>query len=195
LGCLRMGRAGGFWEDRIFTMLGIVGPLIAYICIGLSIHLSPYFSWHTNALSDLGHAQRSTVAPIFNSGLLISGFLTALYSAKSLIKHARYTSISLMFSALMLQAVAAFDEIYGQIHSIVSVLFFISAGISCIIYSIERKLISAALAFVAGLLAWILWWAGVYSAGVAVPEIISALAVTSCLIYSALKIMQATQKD
>lgn len=190
-----MGGASGFWKDRIFTMLGIVGPLIAYMCIGLSIHLSPSFSWHTNALSDLGHAQRSPVAPIFNAGLLVSGFLTALYSAKSLIKHAKYTSIPLMFSALMLQAVAAFDEIYGRIHFIVSVLFFVSAGVSCITYSIEVKSISAALAFIVGLLAWVLWWAGVYSAGMAVPEIISALAVTSCLIHSALKIMRASSRD
>lgn len=181
--------------DKFFPILGVVGPLIAYICIGLSICLSPSFSWHVNALSDLGHAWNSGVAPIFNLGLLLSGFLTALYSAKSLVNYAKYTSISLIFSALMLQAIATFDEIYGQIHFVVSVLFFVSAGISCIIYSIERKSILAALAFLVGFLAWALWWAGVYKVGVSVPEIISALAVTSCIIHSAIKIIRRQPED
>ncbi|MEM1514606.1 MAG: DUF998 domain-containing protein [Candidatus Bathyarchaeia archaeon] len=132
--------------------------MIAYICIVLSINLLQSFSWYTSALSDLGHAQNSNVAPIFNLGLLVSGFLVALYSAKSLINYAKYISISLLFSALMLQAVTTFNEIYGRIHLIVSILFFISAGATCIIYSVERRFILAALSFLAGLLAWMLWW-------------------------------------
>ncbi|MEM1586493.1 MAG: DUF998 domain-containing protein [Candidatus Bathyarchaeia archaeon] len=175
--------------DKFFPILGIVGQLIAYICIGFSIYLSPSFSWHVNALSDLGHAGKSGVALIFNTGLLLSGFLAALYSIKSLINYAKYTGVSFTFSALMLQAIATFDEIYGQIHFIVSVLFFVSVGTSCIIYSLERRSILAALAFLVGLFAWALWWAGVYREGVAVPEIISALAATSCIIHSAIKIM------
>ncbi|MEM2643863.1 MAG: DUF998 domain-containing protein [Candidatus Bathyarchaeia archaeon] len=177
------------WNDKIFALLGIIGPLIAYASIGLSIYLSPSFSWYKNALSDLGHARNSSVAPIFNLGLLVSGFLTAIYSVRSLINYARYTSISLAFSALMLQTVATFDEIYGRLHTTVSVLFFVSTGVSCIIYSVERRSMLGVGAFSVGLLAWLLYWAKVYSAGIAVPEIISAIAVTSCLIHSALKIL------
>ncbi|MEM2320573.1 MAG: DUF998 domain-containing protein [Candidatus Bathyarchaeia archaeon] len=182
-----MGRGG-----RLFIILGIAGPLVAYACIGLSILLSSSFSWRVNALSDLGHAQNSNVAPIFNLGLLLSGFLIALYSAKSLINYAKYTGISILLSALLLQAVATFDEIYGSIHFIVSLLFFVSAGISCLICSVERRSILAALAFLIGLLSWVLWWMGVYEAGVAVPEMISALAITSCIIHSAAKIMHVS---
>lgn len=174
-------------KDELFALLGIIGPLTAYLSIGLAISLSPWFSWHRNALSDLGHAQKSGVAFIFNFGLLTSGFLIAVYAVKSLSKHAKYTSVSLAFSALMLQSVAAFDEIYGKIHLAVSILFFVSAGISCIIYSIEEKTILAALAFLVGLLAWILYWAGIYEAGIAVPEIVSALAATFCVIQSAFR--------
>lgn len=170
--------------DRVFIALGIIGTLIAYICIGLSIYLSPSFSWFINALSDLGHAQKSNVAPIFNSGLLLSGFLVALYSARILLRYAKYTGISLLFSALLLQAVAAFDEVYGRIHFIVSLIFFVSAGFSCIIYSVEKRSVLAASAFLIGLLSWVLWWTGAYRAGIAVPEIISALAVSSCIIHS-----------
>jgi len=174
-------------ENKLFALLGIIGLLIAYLSIGLAIYFSSWFSWYRNALSDLGHAQKSNVALIFNFGLLSSGFLITIYAVKSLSRYAKYTSISLTFSALMLQSIAAFDEIYGEIHFAVSVLFFVSAGISCIIYSIEEKTVLAALAFLVGLLAWILYWMGIYKAGISVPEIISALAATSCIIHSALR--------
>ncbi|MBS7640386.1 MAG: DUF998 domain-containing protein [Candidatus Bathyarchaeia archaeon] len=177
--------------DKVFIILGILGTLIAYICIGLSIYLSPSFSWFINALSDLGHAQKSNVAPIFNSGLLLSGFLVALYSARVLLRYAKYTGVSLLFSSLLLQAVAAFDEIYGRIHFIVSVLFFVSAGLSCIIYSVERGSVLAASAFLIGLLSWVLWWMDAYEAGIAVPETISALAVSSCIIHSAIMALRS----
>jgi len=181
-------------EDKFFTLLGIIGPVIAYFSIGLAIYFSPWFSWYKNALSDLGHAQKSSVSPVFNSGLLLSGFLIAIYAVKSLSKHAKYASISLVFSALMLQSIAAFDEIYGEIHLVASILFFVSAGISCVIYSIEEKTVLAALAFLVGLLAWMLYWMDMYDAGIAVPEIISALAATSCVIQSALKSIGSFRK-
>jgi len=179
---------GESMKGNLAALLGIVGPLTAYVFIGLSIGLSPSFSWYRNALSDLGHAQKSSAAPIFNFGLLLSGFLITIYSVRSLINYAKYTGISVAFSALMLQAVAAFDEMYGRIHFVVSVLFFVSAGISCIIYFVEKRSVLAIMAFLVGLLAWLTYWFGVYEAGVAVPEIISAVAVTSCIIQSALKI-------
>lgn len=181
-------------EDKFFALLGIMGPVIAYLSIGLAIYFSSWFSWYENALSDLGHAQKSNVAPIFNSGLLLSGFLIAVYAIKSLSKHAKYTSISLAFSALMLQSVAAFDEIYGKIHFAASILFFVSAGISCLVYSIEEKTVLAALAFLAGLLVWAMYWTGIYEAGIAVPEIISSLAVTLCVIQSAFRSLKSSRR-
>lgn len=177
-------------KENLVILLGIFGPLIAYASIGLSIYLSPSFNWYKNALSDLGHAQKSNVAPIFNSGLLISGFLITIYSVKSLINYAKYTSLSLIFSSLMLQAVAAFDEIYGRIHFAVSVLFFVSAGAACIIYFLEKKSTVAIVSFLVGLTSWLLYWTNVYEAGVAVPEFISAVAVTVCLIQSSLKMLK-----
>jgi hypothetical membrane protein len=178
--------------EKFFALLGVAGPLIAYLSIALSICLTPNFSWFRNALSDLGHAQKSVVAPVFNAGLLVSGFLVAIYSIKSLAKHAKYTSTVVALSALMLQAVATFDEIYGFIHFVVSVLFFIFTLIACLFYSVEKKSTFALIAFLAGLLAWVLYWLGVYRAGVAVPEIISALAVTSVIIYSAVGIFKSS---
>ena len=84
-------------KERIFALFGVIGPLIAYISIGISILNSPSFNWDTNALSDLGHAVNSDFASIYNAGLLIAGFFVIIFAVTIFRKHAKYTSISLIF--------------------------------------------------------------------------------------------------
>jgi hypothetical membrane protein len=175
-------------SKEIYALFGVVGPLIAYVSIGVSIALSPWFSWRTNALSDLGHAVKSGVAPIYNFGLLLTGFLIMIYAVTAMRGYARWTSHSLAISAFMLQLVATFDEVYGPLHSAVSVLFFVSLGPTSVLYAIERKSSLAVIGFIIGLLSWIFYGARIYSAGVAVPETISTVAVLPEIISSALKI-------
>lgn len=175
-------------NEKTYALFGIAGPLAAYAFIVASIALSPWFSWGRNALSDLGHAIRSPVAPIYNLGLFLAGFLMVVYSIKAFVKVARYTSLCLMFSSLLLQLVAVFDEAYGFLHYVVSVLFFISIGVASLAYAYERKSFSGVIAFVIGLSSWIIYWIRIYSIGVAVPETIASVAVTSWVVSSALKI-------
>jgi len=173
---------------KIYALFGVISPLVAYAFIGVSIAFSPWFSWKRNALSDLGHSVKSGVAPIYNFGLLLTGFLAMIYAVTALRNYARWTSYSLLISAFMLQLVAAFDEVYGLLHSVVSILFFISLGSTTIVYAVERKSVLAVTSFIIGLFSWVFYWAGIYNAGVAVPEIISSLAVLPWIISSALKI-------
>ncbi len=175
-------------NKEIYALFGAVGPLVAYVSIGVSIALSPWFSWERNALSDLGHAVKSGVAPIFNFGLLLTSFLLMIYAITALKAYARRTSYSLLISAFMLQLVAVFDEVYGSLHFVVSVLFFVSLIPTIILYALERKSSLAVIGFIIGLLSWILYGARIYSAGVAVPETISTLAVLPWIVSSALKI-------
>ena len=91
-------------------------------------------------------------------------------------------------SALILQLVATFDEVYGSLHVIVSILFFVSLGLASIVYAVERKSVLALAAFVIGLGSWILYSAGMYSTGVAVPETISSVVTVSWVMLSAIKI-------
>jgi len=175
-------------NERICALFGVIGPLVAYVSIGISIALSPWFSWDRNALSDLGHAVESGVAPIFNFGLLLTGFFLTIYAIKVLNKYARLTGYSLVISAFTLQLVAVFDEVYGFLHLVVSILFFVSLGITSLLYAVERKSYSAIAAFTIGLISWIFYWAEIYSVGVAVPETISSVAVLFWIIPSALRI-------
>ena len=178
-------------NKRVYALLGIVGPLIAYISIGVSIALSPWFSWEKSALSDLGHAVKSQAAPIFNLGLLLAGFLIMVYAVTVFKRHAKYTSIFLVMSALSLQLVATFDEVYGFLHVVVSVMLFLSIGAASLTYAIERKSYLAGATFMIGLISWVLFGMKTYSLGVAVPETISTVMAVSWMIYSAIRIMRA----
>ena len=175
-------------NERFYALFGVLGPLLAYVLIGVSIALSPWFSWERNALSDLGHAVKSGVPAIFNFGLLLSGFLLAIYAVKALKSYAIWTGYSLIISAFALQLVAVFDEVYGILHLAVSLLFFVSLGLTSLLYAVERKFYMAAAAFTIGFISWILYWTGIYSVGVAVPEVISSVAVMSWIVHSALRI-------
>jgi len=122
-------------NERKYALFGVVGPLVAYFFIGVSIALSPWFSWWSNALSDLGHSVDSNVASLYNFGLLLAGFFIIIYSTKVFKDHASYTSYCLLVSALVLQLVATFDEVYGSLHVIVSILFFCVFGLG--LYSLR----------------------------------------------------------
>ncbi len=175
-------------NEKVYSLLGVAGPLLAFVSTGVSIALSPWFSWWENALSDLGHSVESGVAPIFNLGLLTAGFLTSVYAITVFREHSKYTSVCMVVSAFLLQLVSTFDEVYGFLHYVVSVLFFVSMGAASVAYAVERRSVLSAAAFVVGLSSWALYWMKAYSAGVAVPEAISSAAVASWVMSSALKI-------
>jgi hypothetical membrane protein len=175
-------------NERNYALLGLVAPLIAIFFIAVSIALSPWFNWGTNALSDLGHSGNSEVAPLFNFGLLLSGFLTIVFAVKSFRNHAKYTSYVLTLVGLALQLVATFDEVYKPLHFQVSVLFFVALGFASISYFIEKRSVLAIAALIIGAVSWILYGLEIYSAGIAVPETVSSMATVTWVMLAALKI-------
>ncbi len=175
-------------NERNYALLGIFAPLIALFFIAVSIILSPWFNWGNNALSDLGHSANSEMAPLFNFGLLLTGFLIIIYSIASFRNHAKYTSYILVIVGLTLQLVATFDEVYRVPHFLVSVLFFVSLGFASISYAIEKRSILAIVALVIGFVSWLFYGMEIYSAGIAVPEIISSIASAIWVMLSALRI-------
>jgi hypothetical membrane protein len=181
-------------SERNCALLGILAPLVAIFFIVVSIVLSPWFSWGSNALSDLGRsaatdvAPKSEVAPLFNFGLLLCGFLMILYSFTCFRKHAKYTSYVLVIVGLTLQLVATFDEVYGSLHFQVSVLFFMALGFASISYIVEKRSVLAFAALIIGSVSWILYGLEIYSAGIAVPETISSMATVTWVMLSALRL-------
>ncbi|MEM2146677.1 MAG: DUF998 domain-containing protein [Candidatus Jordarchaeaceae archaeon] len=181
-------------NERYWSLFGLIGPLIAYVFIAVSIASAPWFSWWHNALSDLGHALHTESAAYYNFGLLLTGTFITIYVMTVFIKYAKYTSLFLFVTAFSLQLVAMFDEVYGRLHMSVSVIFFVFMILSCLIYAIEKKSILGAISFIIGLSSWVLYWTGFYHAGVAVPEIISATAAISWIVLSAVKLLKMSSK-
>ena len=174
-------------EERIYALFGFFGPLLVYISIAVSLVLSPWFSWETNALSDLGHAVNSDVAAIFNLGLLLAGFLLMLYASTVFKKHAKYSSYCLLVSMFLVQLLAVFNEAYGTLHYVVAVPHFVMLSITSIVYTLEKRSAFALVTFLIVMFSWLLYALNIFSNGIAVPETVSKLAVL-WIMYSAIKI-------
>jgi len=153
----------------------ILGAAVPLLLIAVSIAASPWFSFTNNALSDLGHATRSRVAPIFNLGLATGGLLivvTACMLAGSLAYR-----LLLGATGYFLMLVGVFDEIYGRLHFYVSVAFFTALLLFLLIYGLlEHKFLPIASAIIAAA-AWYLHFAYNAPRGAAIPELISVAAV------------------
>lgn len=165
--------------------LAISAISVPHACVAASIASSPWFDWSSSALSDLGHSLRSRAAPLFNFGLVFGGFLVALYALTSMRERARHSSWTLAGSGFALQLVGTFDEVYGSLHLAASIAFFGSLGLALATYALEVRSRVAATALAIGLLAWAGYLAGVYRAGVAVPELISSLAAAAWIGWDA----------
>jgi len=153
--------------------LSIISIVVPLISIAVSIAISGWFNITDNALSDLGHAARSSVAPIFNFGLSLGGFLVSIVSMLYLSRIHRVFSISGALTGYTLILVATFDEIYGGLHLIVSMAFFLSIALMLSIYIYLYRNLLAILSLALGLSSWILHIAYGIPRGAAIPELIS----------------------
>jgi hypothetical membrane protein len=169
-----------FKPGAVYLFLAV---LALYSSIGISVVLSPWFSWTGNALSDLGNVSHSSVAPIFNVGLLTTGFLLILYAMFSLRGTASKTAWSLALTGFSLQVVGGLNENYGILHFYVSVLLFLMLLVTSMIYLFEKKSKLALLVLVA-VIPWLLYSQQIFFRGEALPELISSLVVLPWLMSS-----------
>jgi hypothetical membrane protein len=174
-------------EERIYALFGVFGPLLVYVSIALSLVLSPWFSWKSNALSDLGHAVTSDAASIFNLGLMLAGFLMMIYALTVFKKHAKYSSFCLLVSTFLVQLLAAFNEVYGSLHYALAVPHFVMLSVTSIVYTVEKRSAVALATFLIVMFSWLLYVLNIFNIGIAVPETVSKL-VIAWIMYSAIKI-------
>jgi len=176
----------------------VITPVITLSLILLSISYSPWFNWSENALSDLGVHE---AASLFNSTLMMGGFLTLVF-ATGLLQTLRRTktgftgALIFVVGALSLFAIGLFPETAGRIHLYVSVSFFASAALSMLIIGVALVKVSERnvgfFSMFAGLFAaavWIVFWSLPHR-GVAVPEMLSILAASSWSVVVGAKIIK-----
>ncbi len=121
-------------KNFIVGLSSIIVPLIFIIA---SLKLSPWFSWYSNALSDLGHATMSSAAPLFNLGLLTSGALLIVYAITYPSKKFPHTSHIVCLIGFSTQLVAVFDEVYGTVHFAAAIATFTSIMLATLAYTLK----------------------------------------------------------
>lgn len=165
---------------RFSGFLGILSPLFGFSTVFNAIRVSPWFDWSRNALSDLGVSGLGAL--IFNSGLVITGFLLIIFSF-GLLEYAnrgmgKIGSYIFLFGSFFLLSIGVFDERFGIIHFYVSIGFFVSLIFSLLVFGFyflsEKDIPFGIISLIVGtigIFVWSLQWEGV-----AIPETVSSLA-------------------
>ncbi|PUA34066.1 MAG: hypothetical protein B7O98_00955 [Zestosphaera tikiterensis] len=161
---------------NVWLMLSLAAIAIPLLFIALAALLSGWFNIYNNALSDLGHAVRSNVALIFNLGLSLGGLLLVITSIGCIFRRYRVLSYVGVLVGYSLTLVAVFDEVYGRLHFIVSVAFFLSLAIMLITYMAVFKKVTPIPSLVVSVLAWYAHLTYRIPRGAAIPELISIFA-------------------
>lgn len=125
-------------NGRSLLFFGIVGPFIAILFVVLDILLSPWYSWYTNALSDLGVHPYSY---LFNSGLIIEAISNLLFAValRKLNYAGRATALVLAISGISLGFVGIFNENYHMEHLTFALVYFILFPIGIIMFSSSTR--------------------------------------------------------
>lgn len=183
---------------RMPGICGIVSPILAFTCITLAIALAPQFSWTDNALSDLGIVPSGT-SILFNLGLIFSGILTFVF-ASGLVTYfkgnslGRFGAFVLMLDSVALAAIGIFPENVKPMHLYASVSFFALFPISllfvtasCLRSSEARMGFFTLSIALSATVVWIAQFLLRYVHGVAIPEVLSALAASLWVIVLSFK--------
>jgi hypothetical membrane protein len=182
---------------RVAGVSGILAPLVAFTCILLAIAYSPEFSWAENALSDLG-VQHGITAVLFNSGLIISGLLSLVFALGLLLYPrgkilGKIGAFILVLDALALTAIGVFPENVRPAHLYASVTFFVLFPISLLFIGVALLQISqksfGLFTFSAAIVA-VLVWAIPHGGGIAIPETIAALSVSTWSIVLGFRLLK-----
>jgi len=181
---------------KIARVCGFITPLVSYGMIFLAIMNAPWFSWYRNALSDLGARPPSYL--YFNSGLILAGFLEALFSIGLFLNLrgivGKASAVILFADSIALMCIGIFPETAGRIHFYVSVAFFLLYPIASILFGVHLLshgkdrlfgVLSVVMAFICLAIWFLVPWRSMGVTGVAIPEFLSSLVGCVWMIYIA----------
>ncbi len=172
---------------KVSGIAGFVAPFFVFVCILVAVASWNQFNWINNALSDLG-VQSGLTAVVFNSGLVVGGFLfivfaLGLFSFTGKRFLGKVGATIFLIACIMLIAIGVFNENFSPTHYLVSVGLFVSMPISLLVlvaaFWVEGKrklsVYTLALALFAAAV-WVAEFTVNYVSGVAIPEFVSGLA-------------------
>ncbi|MCL5876395.1 MAG: DUF998 domain-containing protein [Candidatus Bathyarchaeota archaeon] len=191
---------------KVGAVAGFAAPIFALAFILCAIVSYPPFSWTSNALSDLG-VVKGVTSILFTIGLIGAGVFALLFAVFGLYNFAGVSRLgkvgSAAFSAatVALVCIGVFNEHFVPTHYLVSVAFFALAPIGLFVLTCaffrnhQRGLAVFSVAIgVAAALPWILQFAIRYVPNVAIPEAVSAAAVSVWAIVLSAKMLKAAKR-
>jgi len=182
-----LSRSSQSFRVQFGGIAGVLTPVLAFTFIALAVASYPQFSWMDNALSDLGVVLGVT-SQLFNFGLIVSGllgvnFAIGLYKFLKNNLWGKIGSIVFLLASFSLMGIGVTPENIRPFHYIFSVAFFSLVPISLLVISahflIAGQKRMAIFTFLIGVVAaapWVLYFVFPYARGVALPELMSAIA-------------------
>jgi hypothetical membrane protein len=178
---------------RGVSVLEIVFTVWAGSAILMGVGLSPWFNWFDNAISDLGV---SSVAPLFNSSLIICGVMSIVFASSYMLfekekKIGVSASFLLLLASISLIGVGVFTEDFPPYHFIFSILFFVFSLLASLtmgvrlISGVEYRYLGV-YSIIIGILGAIAWALPIWN-GVAIPEAITIYPVILLAIFLAIR--------
>jgi hypothetical membrane protein len=173
--------------SRVAPWTAVVATFVAFGAILTATTTAPWFSWTSNALSDLGHHERAT-ATVFNGGLIVAGLVGAvfpLWLVFDIDGTVRRLGAAVLAATLVDLALIGFFPTPHDLHGTVSVLFFVGVTLGLVVWGVgdivaDRRLRGGAVASAGVFHAafWIVWWSSLVPyEGVAIPEFVGAVAL------------------
>ncbi|ASJ12679.1 DUF998 domain-containing protein [Thermococcus thioreducens] len=121
---------------------GIAGVVVYWLFVAWSIDKNPWFSFWSNALSDLGSPEMAMASWIYNYGLIVTAVFMVAFSVYLILSAGNklqtvggaYISISAIFLAL----IGVFHA-GTRPHSFVSTYFFVQFFLGMLLYGVGSK--------------------------------------------------------
>ncbi len=181
---------------KLARIAGLIGPLIAYSFIGISIHLNPWFSLKGHALSELGDFRKEiTKYPWFyNLGLIVSGFLMAFFALGLLMKEGmmeRIPAFLILIGSISLSLIGFFPS-GTPLHAPATASFYLLTSIGLFLFAIGmlRKDLITALIMMLTVISLILLATVPDWDGAAIPELIGAVGISICVFIICLRVLK-----
>ena len=169
---------------RIAGLCGVASPILSLGTVFLCVGISPWFNWHTNALSDIGVSRN---AGLFNLALIAGGVLNGVlalgvgrWAGRG--KLARAGTMVLLTAAVALALVGVFPEDRILLHWPAAAMYFLLNPCAYALLGLamvrQGRRLHGALTLSTGLAAFLAIWLVPHD-GIAVPEIIAAVIMSS----------------
>jgi hypothetical membrane protein len=180
-------------KNTYLLAAGIIGPIIALSMVTADVSLSPWFSWSSNALSDLGV---HTDYFLFDGGLIIEAILNVVFvvGLYSKFRNAGIAVPLLIISGASLGLVGVFNENHHPFHLLFAMIYFLLFPIAIILFSVRTRKFSRPFSYygiavsIAALLSIMFGIGMVFGflplpgVGLAVPEMAEAVLLSAWMI-------------